>query len=114
MNRDEFTEQYAAFVGKALELAAKARRESLLGLSADPQKVIERDIFEYGLSFAIDGVAPEIIDEILGNIVAQEKDEYMRLYKTIQMRAVLGIQQGYNAKILYSILNSLTDMPLEK
>jgi hypothetical protein len=96
-----------------LELAAKARRESLLGLSADMPKVKERDIFEYGLCFVIDGVAPEIIEEVLGNIVAQEKDEYARLYKTIQKRAVLGIQQGYNSEILHSILNSFTDISLK-
>jgi hypothetical protein len=114
MNRNEFVEQYTTFVKRSLELAAKARRESFLGLSGDidQKKVNERDIFEYGLKFVLDGIDSEIIKKMLDNIITQEKDEYTRLYKTIQREAVLGIQQGYNSKILLSILNSLTDIPL--
>jgi flagellar motor component MotA len=115
MNHDEFVEQYTAFVKRTLGLAAKARKESLLGLSGDidQKKVNKRDIFEYGLNFAVDGTDPAITEIILGNIIAQEKDEYTRLYKTIQKEAILGIQAGLTPQILYSILNSYTDLPLE-
>jgi hypothetical protein len=115
MNRDEFIEQYTAFAERALKLATKARREGILSLERDidQQKVNERDIFEYGLSFVVDGTERSIIEKILGNIVTQEKDDYTLFYKTIQMEAALEIQQGTNPKMLYFILNSFTDIPLK-
>jgi hypothetical protein len=116
MNRNEFIEQYTAFVKHALGLAAKARREGLLALDSglDQKKIEERDIFEYGIKFVVDGTDPSIIEKILGNIIMQEKDEYTRCYKTIQKEAVMEIQQGFNPEILYSILNSFTDIPLNE
>jgi hypothetical protein len=116
MNRNEFVTIYTAFVKRALEFAEKARREGLLTLesSLDREKVKGRDIFEYGLNFVIDGTDSEIIEKILGNIIVQEKDEYTRIFKAIQKEAVLEIQQGYNPEILYSILNSFTDIPLNE
>jgi flagellar motor component MotA len=114
MNKDEFAEQYAAFMKRALELSQKTRRESLLCLGSviDNEKANQRDIFEYGLRFAYEATDLSIIENILDNIIAQEKDEYTHLYKTIQREAVSGIHQGDNAKILFSKLNSLTDIPL--
>jgi hypothetical protein len=116
MNRNEFVVMYTAFVKRALALAEKARREGLLTLedSLDREKINGRDIFEYGIKFVVDGTAPEIIEKILGNIIAQEKDEYTRCYKTIQKEAVLEIQQGFNPEMLYSILNSFSDIPLNE
>ncbi len=113
MNKAEFIGQYDAFIKKALSLAEKARREGLLALECDGEKVKERDIFEYGLSFVIDGIDLCIIEKILNNIIAQEKDEYTRVFKTIQKEAVIEIQQGVNPKLLYNILNSLTDISLK-
>jgi len=84
MNRTAFIGKYAAFMKEVLPLAEKARRDGLLSLTADIEKVKERDIFEYGMKLAIDGTAPEIIGIILNNIIAQEKDEYTHLYKVIQ------------------------------
>lgn len=114
MNEKEFNEQYAAFIKKALPLAETVIREGLLSLTVDPEKVKERDIFEYGLNFAIDGTDASHIEKILNNIIDQEKDEYTRLYKTIQKEAVMGIQQGINPQMLYYILNSLTGIPLKE
>jgi hypothetical protein len=107
---------YTAFAKRALGFAEQARREGLLMLesSLDRKKVKERDIFEYGLNFVIDGTDSSIIEKILDNIIAQEKDEYTRIYKTIQKEAVLQIQQGFNTEMLYSILNSFTDIPLNE
>jgi hypothetical protein len=116
MTRDEFVEQYNAFVNRALGFAEKARREGLLMLDGglDKEKVYERGIFEYGLKFVVDGTDAGIIEKILGNIIAQEKDEYARCLKTIQKEAVMMIQQGYNPQTLYFILNSFTDIPLKE
>jgi flagellar motor component MotA len=113
MNRTEFIERYTAFLLAVLPVAQLARRQGLLSLSCDNEKVKDRDVFEYGMSFVIDGIAPEFIEKILNNIIAQEKDEYARIYKTVQKEAVMGIQQGLNPDLLYSILNSLTDLPLK-
>jgi hypothetical protein len=116
MNRNGFVEQYTAFVKRALEFAEKARREGLLMLEGglDRKKINERDIFEYGLTFVVDGIDSAIIERILGNIIDQEKDEYTRRYKTIQKDAVLMIQQGFNPGMIHSVLNSFTDIPLNE
>ena len=115
MNRNEFVEKYVEFMKCALDRAQQARREGILTLEngLDKDKVSERDIFEYGMRFAVDGIDPLIIDQILTNIVAQEKDEYARLLKVIQAAAVLEIQQGSHPQILFYKLNSYTDMSLK-
>jgi len=114
MNEKEFNEQYGAFIKKVLPLVEMARREGLLALTADPEKISERDIFEYGLNFVIDGTDSSIIEKILNNIIAQEKDEYSRIFKNIQKEAVMGIQQGLNPQMLYYILNSHTSISLKE
>ena len=80
----------------------------------DQEKADARDIFEYGLRFVVDGIDAEIIDEILSNIINQEKDEYLRILKNIQKQAVLGMQCGSNPSLIYAVLNSLTDIPLSE
>jgi flagellar motor component MotA len=115
MTKDEFNGAYTEFVKTAVTLAIKARREGLLGLSGDFDggKAGMRDIFHYGLQFAAECFAPELIDKILSNIIAQEKDEYARTFKTIQKEAVLGIMAGLNPFILGCVLNSYTDIPVK-
>ena len=114
MNHAEFVERYITILENILNCAEKARREGLLALEEgfDPEKTGERDIFEYGLRFVIDGTDKELIEKILSNIIAQEKDEYLRVLKTIQKEAVLAIQEGLNPRILIHVLNSYTDIPL--
>jgi len=73
-------------------------------------KLSDRDIFQYGLRFVVDGTDREIIEKILSNLIAQEKDEYMRTLKTIQKEAVFMIQKGLNPGLIYSVLNSYTDI----
>jgi flagellar motor component MotA len=116
MNHDEFVEKYVAIAEKALHSSNKARREGLLALEEelDEKKVNERDIFEYGLRFVVDGTDAEIIDAILSNLVKQEKDEQLRLLKEMQKEAVLRIQDGTNPMILYALLNSFTDLSLNE
>ena len=116
MNRTEFVEQYNTIVGKALENAKKARREGLLALEEEleKEKIEGRDIFQYGLRFVVDGTEKSYIDEILTNIINQEKDEQLRILMNIQKIAVLSIQAGDNPRITYALLNSLTDIPLNE
>jgi flagellar motor component MotA len=116
MNRSEFVEHYYTIVKRAMHCSEKARREGLLSLEEELsyEKADERDIFEYGLRFVIDGFDSEIIRNILSNIISQEKDERQQTLKNIQQEAVLSIQAGDNPKILFAKLNSFTDIPLNK
>jgi flagellar motor component MotA len=114
MNRAEFVESYVTMLENILNCAEKARREGLLALEEglDQAKAYERDIFVYGLGFVVDGIDNTLIEKILSNIIAQEKDEYSRILKTIQKEAVLAIQEGLNPRILFHLLTSYTDVPL--
>jgi flagellar motor component MotA len=116
MTRDEFVKKYTEIVGHALHCSEKARREGLLALEeeSDQKKTDDRDVFEYGLRFVIDGADKEIIEKILSNIIKQEKDEDMRTLKTIQKEAVLMIQEGINPRLIYSVLNSYTDIAIKE
>jgi len=116
MNRTEFVEKYNTIVGKALQSTIKARNEGLLALedALDQEKVNARDIFEYGVRFVVDGTDGSYIDEILSNIINQEKDEQLRTLMNIQKRAVLCIEAGDNPRMIYAFLNSLTDIPLNE
>jgi len=80
----------------------------------DREKIDDRDVFEYGIRFVIDGTDQEFIDKLLSNIINQEKDENMRTLKIIQKEAVLRIQEGMNPRQLYALLNSYTDLSLRE
>jgi flagellar motor component MotA len=112
MTRNEFVNKYTEIVELALQYSEKTRREGLLALEhvLDREKIDERDILEYGLSFVVDGIDEKIIEKTLSNIIKQEKDEYMIILKNIQKEAVLMIQQGANTRLLYVVLNSYTDI----
>ena len=114
MNHAEFVESYVAMLGKILDCAEKARREGILALEEglNQEKADKREIFEYGMGFVVDGTDSVLIEKILSNIIAQEKDEYSRILKTIQKEAVLAIQEGLNPRILIHVLTSYTDIPL--
>jgi flagellar motor component MotA len=116
MTRDEFIKKYYDIIGRALTFSEKARREGLLALEdeSDQEKIDERDVFEYGIRFVIDGTDKETIDKILSNLVKQEKDEYMCILKNIQKEAVHMIQDGTNPRLLYAVLNSYTDITLKE
>jgi flagellar motor component MotA len=116
MTKDEFNAAYIDFLKIALGLAAKARREGILGLDSDVdrQKAAQRDIFHYGLQFTVDGTAPELTGQILTNIIEQEKDELTAKLKTIQKRTVLAIAEGLGSEIVRYILNSYTDLTIEE
>jgi chemotaxis protein MotA len=116
MTRDDFIKEYNNIVERALAFSEKARREGLLALEdeLDREKINERDVFEYGLRFVVDGIDYEIIEKILSNIIKQEKDEYGYTLKTIQKEAVLMMQEGTNPSVLHVVLNSYTDITLKE
>jgi flagellar motor component MotA len=116
MTHDDFVKEYNTIVERALAFSEKARREGLLALEeeSDQEKINERDVFEYGMRFVIDGTVREVTEKILSNIVEQEKNEYEYILKTIQKEAVLRIQDGSNPRLLHAVLNSYTDITLKE
>jgi flagellar motor component MotA len=104
MTHDEFITEYKDIVIRALAFSEKGRREGLLALEDefDQEKSDNRDIFQYGLRFVIDGVDKEFIEKVLSNIINQEQDEDMRILKNIQKEAVLMVQEGINSRLLYA------------
>ena len=114
MTYDEFLKNFYIILKRAMEFSFKARREGLLALDEvlEEEKVDNRDIFEYGMRFTIDGTDKDVIDNILTNIINQEKDNFSRTLKNIQKEAVLSIQGGHNTRILLAFINSHTDIPL--
>jgi flagellar motor component MotA len=116
MTRDEFVSKYTEIAKRAMEYSKKSREEGLLSFEddLDQAKINARDIFDYGLSFVVDGVDWELIDEILTNIIKQEKDEDMTILKNIQKDAVWMIQAGLNPRLLSAALNSHTGLTLQE
>jgi len=115
MNRKEFVEKYAEIVGLAAQFAEIARREGMLSLEdklEDMPAEDDRDIFKYGIRFAVDGTDASLIDKLLTNLVNQEKDQDARVLKTLQKEAVIMIQRGYNVNLMMAMLNSYTDISL--
>ena len=115
MSNDEYTKALYAIIERAFSASEKARREGLLALeeSMDEVKAEHRDIFEYGMRFAVDGTDSSVIDRILSNIVRQEKDERQLLLKTIQKEALLAVQMGMHPQMLAVLLNSHTNLSLK-
>jgi flagellar motor component MotA len=116
MTRDEFVKKYTEIVMHALHCSERARREGLLALEdeSDQEKIENRDIFEYGMRFVVDGTDKETVEKILSNIINQEKDEDVRTLKIIQKEAVLMIQEGTNPGLIYPVLNSYTDITIKE
>ena len=114
MNREEFLTKYSETVTRALKSSEKARTQGLLALEEDlnEDKANNRDIFEYGMRFTVDGKDAEEIIGILQNIIEQENDKYTKILMNIQAKAVLSIQAGDNPRIIFCKLNSFTDLSL--
>lgn len=116
MTRDEFIQEYGILEKRATFFSVKSLRDGLLALEEfiNHDKADNRDIFEYGIRFVVDGIDWSYIDIILSNIIEQEKDEYTKLLKTIKKQAVKSIQAGVNINMIGFILNSFTDLSLNK
>ena len=106
MTRKKFVDEYTRFIQLAMKLAAKSQEQGIASLE-DEIEDIDDELFKQGLRFVVDGAAPRIIDEIMSNRIAHEKDKEQRILKTVQKRAVLGIQAGESLRIFYHVLLSL-------
>ena len=106
MNRKTFIKEYTRFITLAMKLAAKAKKQGIASLEEEIED-IDDELFKQGLRFIVDGTEPRLIDEILTNRISHEKDKNMSILKTVQKRAVLGIQAGEPLLIFYHVLLSL-------
>jgi flagellar motor component MotA len=118
MDRSEFDKRFNEILKRAMDFSEIARREGLLGLEEriDNNKASNRDIFDYGLRFVIDGIDAEVIEGLLKNIIKLEKDETEKTLKKMQLGALMSIQAGEITRILYERIYSYNDkyIPLEK
>ena len=115
MLRSTFIKKYKIIALRAFICSEKARREGLLALEeefSDRTKYMQRDIFDYGMKFVIDGTDAVVIEQILNNIINQEKNKKKKILKTIQKEAALSIQRGDNPRILLAYMNSYTDIDI--
>jgi flagellar motor component MotA len=103
------------FMRRALAMSAKLRREGLLALEKelDPALLAARDVFEYGLAFAIDGTDRELIDSILNTLINHEHDPWKQKLMSAKRDAALSIQAGDNPHMLALIMLSHFDKSIE-
>ena len=113
MTRSKFISNFTDFIQCAVRLNNKALKQGLLSLE-DEIEDLDEEFFKQGLRFVVDGTNTAIIDEILSNKIIFEKSKYAYRYKTIQKRAVLGIQAGLNSYILIHILLSYAGLKQEE
>ena len=113
MTRNKFLNKFTKFLQYAAELNEMARKCGVSSLENELEN-IDDDYFREGLGLVIDEAEPVLIDEILSYNIKSEKNKYMRLYRTIQKRAVLGIQSGFNTKILVLVLFSCAGLKQEE
>ena len=111
MDSTEFAEQFKEIFKLAISWVRIAHREGLLALEefADKEKISERDIFQLGVRLTIDGTDASFIDKVLTNIINLETDQNVKILKTIQKEAVLGILGGMNLYSFALLLNSYVD-----
>ena len=106
MTRKKFIDEYTNILTRAIKLSDKSQQQGFLSLETEIEDIADEN-FKNGLRFAVGGTAPRLIDEIMTNRTAHEKDKYTRLLKTVQKRAVLGIQAGEPFRVFYHVLKSI-------
>ena len=106
MTRKKFIDEYTRLLLRAMKLANKAAQQGIPSLEDECEDIADEQ-FKQGLRLVIDQTAPRLIDEIMTNRTAHEKDKYTRILKTVQKRAVLGIQAGEPFRVFYHVLKSI-------
>ena len=106
MNRKTFIAEYTRILTLAMKLSAKSLQHGIASLENEIEDIGD-ELFKQGLRFVADGTEPRLIDEIMTNRTAHEKDKNMSILKTVQKRAVLGIQAGEPFRVFYHVLKSI-------
>jgi hypothetical protein len=112
MTRKKFVSRYSQFVQFALKLAHKVKLYGIESLEEEVEDIDETEkVFKEGLRLILAVPDPAaIVNEVLSNMIAHEKDKYMRLYMTVQKRAALGLLADEGTYILNKVLISLVDL----
>jgi flagellar motor component MotA len=99
-----------------MKLAHEAKRCGIESLEQEVEDIEETEnVFKEGLRIILSTSDPAaIVNEILSNRIAHEKDKYVRLYMIIQKRAVLGLLAGESTYILYKVLSSLAGLTVKE
>jgi flagellar motor component MotA len=119
INNKSFKIYYKEFALRVIRISEAVRREGLIAFEdiIDPERVAERDIFDYGLQLVVDGTETELIDKILSNLIDRIdtyiNDSYACLFATMEKEAVLAIQKGYSSRAIMVLLNSYTELSLK-
>jgi predicted sugar kinase len=116
MNENDFMAEYNAIFERSLVFSIISSSLGLVSIQdlLDKKKCNQRDIFEYGMMFVLNGRIPEMIDKILTNIINLETDKEKRILKNIQKDAVLSIQQGISSEQIMWIMNSYVNIDLDE
>lgn len=109
MTRKKFISMYTNLIQCSLRLNEKAIKYGISSLDNEVFDLDDDDL-RTGLLFILEKADPAIIDEIFSNMIAFEKDKYMRQLITIKKRALLGIQKQESFRVLYYVLNSYADL----
>jgi len=113
----KFTIQAANILQRAYKFSEKSSKYSLLSLdeNIDKEKKADRDILEYGIQFAADGVDPYFINYILSNMINLEDNKEIKRLKLMQKEAVMGICGNENpAFVFHTLLSFFTNNELEE
>jgi len=98
-------------IRKILVFSENARKEGLLALEDSVDKDLLQDrnnLFEYGISFVIDGTDYTLIEKILRNIQSLKEQSYtQKIIDNICIEGVLAIQRGDHPNYILRLLDSL-------
>jgi len=99
------------FIKRAVALSEIAWKENILALEEhlDREAIAVRDVFECGLSFVLDGYAPECFEGILSNLIEHEIDPVQKNLALAKKDAVLSIYNIDNYRILLAKLCAYFD-----
>ena len=116
MIENAFITEYNAIFERSLVFCILARTLGLVSLEniLDKKKYNQRDIFEYGMRFVLEGRTHEFIDKVLSNIINLETENEKKLLKNIQKDVVLSIQEGIPPDQLMYLMNSYVNIELDE
>ena len=110
MTRKVFIGKFSNFIQLAVKLNEKSRRYGIASLENEVED-IDDEFFKQGLRLVIDKADKALINEILSNKIASEKNKNTRTFMKIQKRTVLAIHEGLGQRLLVLILLSLVKLP---
>jgi Leucine-rich repeat (LRR) protein/flagellar motor component MotA len=107
---EHYVSSYRRILATAYLWAEKSRREGLLALEEVLNSLVDSDFFQSALRLVVDGTDKEVINHILSNFIATEKDHYKIILKKMILEAALSIQEGKCPLQIVMTLNSMANI----